>query len=73
MPGKPYRIPLLLKGHALTFPTNPFCTMPRSFARNKPERSEMSWILVDNQLMRKGLEVLGAKIYKTYRIYRIPL
>jgi GNAT superfamily N-acetyltransferase len=34
---------------------------------------EMSWILEDNRLMQKGLEALGAKIYKTYRIYRAPL
>jgi len=34
---------------------------------------EMSWILEDNRLMQKGLEALGAKEYKTYRIYRAPL
>jgi GNAT superfamily N-acetyltransferase len=34
---------------------------------------EMSWILEDNRLMQKGLEALGAKKYKTYRIYRAPL
>ncbi len=34
---------------------------------------EMSWILEDNHLMQKGLEALGAKIYKTYRIYQAPL
>jgi GNAT superfamily N-acetyltransferase len=34
---------------------------------------EMSWILEDNLLMQKGLEALGAKKYKTYRIYRAPL
>ena len=30
---------------------------------------EMSWILEDNVLMNRSLEVLGAKRYKTYRIY----
>src|SRR4030042_4080333 len=34
---------------------------------------EMSWILEDNRLMQKGLEALGAKKYKTCRIYRAPL
>ena len=34
---------------------------------------EMSWILEDNHLMQKGLEALGAKVYKTYRIYLAPL
>lgn len=30
---------------------------------------EMSWILEDNVLMNRSLEVMGAKHYKTYRIY----
>jgi GNAT superfamily N-acetyltransferase len=30
---------------------------------------EMSWILEDNVLMNRSLEVMGAKRYKTYRIY----
>jgi GNAT superfamily N-acetyltransferase len=30
---------------------------------------EMSWILEDNVLMTRSLEVMGAKHYKTYRIY----
>jgi hypothetical protein len=30
---------------------------------------EMSWILEDNKLMNRSLEVMGAKRYKTYRIY----
>ena len=30
---------------------------------------EMSWILEDNTLMVRSLEVMGAKHYKTYRIY----
>ncbi len=30
---------------------------------------EMSWILEDNVLMNRSLEVMGAKKYKTYRIY----
>jgi GNAT superfamily N-acetyltransferase len=31
--------------------------------------TEMSWILEDNVLMNRSLEVMGAKHYKTYRIY----
>jgi GNAT superfamily N-acetyltransferase len=31
--------------------------------------SECSWILEDNWGMRRGLERMGARVYKTYRIY----
>ncbi len=31
--------------------------------------SEMSWILEDNILMNRSLKTMGAKKYKTYRIY----
>ncbi len=31
--------------------------------------SEMSWILEDNVLMNRSLEAMGARRYKTYRIY----
>ena len=37
------------------------------------ERAEMSWILEDNFLMRKGIEDLGGKVYKKYRIYEKKL
>ena len=30
---------------------------------------EMSWILEDNVLMNRSAEAMGAKRYKTYRIY----
>jgi hypothetical protein len=30
---------------------------------------EMSWILEDNVMMNRSLVALGAKRYKTYRIY----
>ena len=30
---------------------------------------EMSWILEDNVLMNRSLQIMGAKRYKTYRIY----
>jgi GNAT superfamily N-acetyltransferase len=34
---------------------------------------ELSWILEDNHLMQKGIEALGGKRYKTYRIFQSPL
>ncbi len=37
------------------------------------KRGEMSWILEDNHLMQKGIEALGGRRYKTYRIYQLPL
>jgi GNAT superfamily N-acetyltransferase len=35
--------------------------------------SECSWILEDNWDMRRGLERMGAVVYKTYRVYEKPL
>jgi len=37
------------------------------------QRCEMSWILEDNTAMRHMLEAMGAKAYKTYRIYQRAL
>jgi GNAT superfamily N-acetyltransferase len=34
---------------------------------------EMSWILEDNHLMQKGIEAVGGRRYKTYRIFQSPL
>ncbi len=36
-------------------------------------RAECSWILEDNWEMRRGLERMGAYIYKTYRVYEKAL
>lgn len=36
-------------------------------------RAECSWILEDNWEMRRGLERLGARVYKTYRIFEKTL
>lgn len=33
------------------------------------ERAEMSWILEDNALMKRGCELMSGKLYKKYRIY----
>jgi len=34
---------------------------------------ELSWILEDNRPMRNMIETVGAKVYKTYRLYEKPL
>jgi hypothetical protein len=36
-------------------------------------QAECSWILENNVLMQHGLEAMGGKRYKTYRIYEAPL
>jgi hypothetical protein len=35
--------------------------------------AECSWILEDNILMQRGIEAMGGKLYKTYRIYEANL
>jgi hypothetical protein len=35
--------------------------------------AELSWILEDNWPMRRMIEALGAKAYKTYRVYEKAL
>ncbi len=30
---------------------------------------ELSWILEDNEAMKHGIELMGGKVYKTYRVY----
>jgi GNAT superfamily N-acetyltransferase len=34
--------------------------------------AEMSWILEDNYRVSRGIEMMGGKAYRTYRIYDIP-
>jgi GNAT superfamily N-acetyltransferase len=41
--------------------------------KNGYRGAEISWVLEDNMPMRMTAEKLGAKIYKTYRIYRKAL
>jgi len=36
-------------------------------------RAECSWILEENVLMQHGIEAMGGKRYKTYRVYEMPL
>jgi GNAT superfamily N-acetyltransferase len=46
-----------------------YATLVRSARKLGFGDCEMSWILEDNVLMNRSLEVMGAKKYKTYRIY----
>jgi hypothetical protein len=41
--------------------------------RLKIDHAELSWILEDNRPMRAVLEGLGARVYKTYRLYEKAL
>jgi hypothetical protein len=34
---------------------------------------ELSWILETNDMMNRSTELMGAEVYKTYRIYQKPL
>lgn len=36
-------------------------------------QAELSWILEDNMPMRRMIETLGGRQYKTYRIYQAAL
>lgn len=46
-----------------------YATLVRNARKLGYGQCEMSWILEDNLLMNRSLEVMGAKRYKTYRIY----
>ena len=46
-----------------------YATLIRNARRLGYGDSEMSWILEDNVLMNRSLKALGARRYKTYRIY----
>lgn len=37
------------------------------------QQAECSWILETNKLMQRGIEAMGGKRYKTYRIYETAL
>ena len=37
------------------------------------EWAEMSWILEDNYRVSRGIEAMGGKVYRTYRIYDLPI
>ena len=46
-----------------------YATLVRNARKLGFGETEMSWILEDNVLMNRSLEAMGAKRYKTYRIY----
>jgi hypothetical protein len=46
-----------------------FNALKEPFLARGLERVEMSWILEDNLPMRRVIEGIGGKVYKTYRIY----
>jgi hypothetical protein len=39
----------------------------------RANRAELSWILEDNVPMRKIIEKVGGRVYKTYRVYDKPI
>jgi hypothetical protein len=41
--------------------------------KKKYQQAECSWILEENILMQHGIEAMGGKRYKTYRIYEMPI
>ena len=46
-----------------------YATLVQNARRLGYHDCEMSWILEDNVLMNRSLQIMGAKRYKTYRIY----
>jgi hypothetical protein len=51
--------------------------MELEMLKNGPARgivnAEFSWILEDNMMMRTPLEKMGARVYRVYRMYDLPL
>jgi hypothetical protein len=43
--------------------------LQKSLQRARFERVEMSWVLESNLPMRRVIEEIGGRAYKTYRIY----
>lgn len=50
-----------------------FDRLKEPFLKRGLERVEMSWILEDNLPMRRVIEGVGGKVYKTYRLYERQL
>jgi hypothetical protein len=50
-----------------------FDRLKEPFLKRGLERVEMSWILEDNLPMRRVIEGVGGKVYKTYRLYEQSL
>lgn len=45
----------------------------KAATRKGYKRAEMSWVLEDNEPMKKGCELMGGRLYKKYRIYEKKL
>ncbi len=50
-----------------------FLKLTEAANRKGFELSEASWILEDNEKINRSLQMLGAEVYKTYRIYQKAL
>jgi len=50
-----------------------FLKLAEAARRGGYEFSEASWILEDNDKVNRSIQMLGAKVYKTYRIYQKSL
>jgi len=50
-----------------------FLHLYKNAVRRGYRAGEFSWILEDNWHIRRPLENLGARVYKTYRLYDYPL
>jgi GNAT superfamily N-acetyltransferase len=46
-----------------------YLTLTRNGTRKGYSEGEFSWILEDNTAIRRPLERIGARVYKTYRFY----
>jgi len=44
----------------------------RAAIRKGYQWAEMSWILEDNYKVSRGIEMMGGKVYRTYRLYDMP-
>ena len=49
------------------------CELQRQLAGTRYRRAELSWVLEDNRDINQPAERLGARRYKTYRIYQKAL
>lgn len=71
-----FRVPILglLKEHrGLGYDVMLYLHLVREGMRKGYREAEMSWILEDNLPMRRGIENLGGRPYRTYRIYDRPV
>jgi GNAT superfamily N-acetyltransferase len=71
-----FRVPimgLLREYRGLGYDVMLYLHLVREGMRKGYREAEMSWILEDNLPMRRGIENLGGRAYRTYRIYDRPV